>query len=117
MDVMHLGLMCGPSNGMRQVVASGAARIESGAAREHRFEAEAGDCYRVFGVGEPAVEDLDIEVLDAAGKQLAVDTSDDRWPIVKPDGPFCVFADGQYRVVVKAQRGAGSYALEIWRLR
>jgi hypothetical protein len=116
-DVLHLGLMCGPSNGMKQVVASGASRIEQGKEREHRFDALAGDCYRVFGVAEPSVEDLDVEVLDPAGKQLAVDTSDDRWPIVKPDGPFCVFADGQYRVVARAQRGAGNYALEIWRLR
>lgn len=114
---MHLGLMCGPSNGMKQVVAAQKARIEQGKEREHRFDALAGDCYRVFAVGEPSVEDLDIEVFDSAGKQLAVDTSDDRWPIVKPDGPFCVFADGQYRAVVRAQRGAGDYALEIWRLR
>jgi hypothetical protein len=116
-DAMHLGLMCGPSNGMKKVTASGSARIEKDSRKEHRFEAEAGDCYRIFAVGEPSIEDLDVEVFDSAGKKLAFDTSDDRWPIVKPDGPFCVFEHGEYRAVVSPQRGEGSYALEIWRLR
>ncbi len=102
---------------MRKVAASGSARIAKGDKREHRWDAEAGDCYRIFAVGSPDIEDLDVEVFDPAGSQIAFDTSDDRWPVVKPDGPFCVWKDGQYRAVVQAQRGEGSYAVEIWRLR
>jgi hypothetical protein len=118
LDVMRLGMMCGPSNGMKKASADKDVELPAGGgAREHRWQAEAGDCYRIFAVGEPTIEDLDIEVLDPAGKRIAFDTSDDRWPIVKPDGAFCVFQPGPYRAVVRAQRGAGKYAIEIWRLR
>lgn len=117
LDVMKLGLMCGPSNGMRKAAASEGVLAEAGKEREHRFKAESGDCYRIFTVAEPAVEDLDVEVLGPSGAKVAFDTSDDRWPIVKPDGPFCVFTEGEYRAVVRAQRGQGKYAIEIWRLR
>ena len=115
LDVMRLGLMCGPSNGMRKVAES--QDTASSDAKEHRFQAESGDCYRVFAVAEPGVEDLDVEVLSPQGARVAFDTSDDRWPVVKPDGPFCVFDPGEYRAVVRAQRGQGRYNIEIWRLR
>jgi len=110
--------MCGPSNGMRKAAeAREASLAEAGKEREHRFKAEPGDCYRIFAVAEPSIEDLDVEVFGPTGTKLAFDTSDDRWPIVKPDGPFCVFEGGEHRAVVRAQRGHGRYSIEIWRLR
>lgn len=116
-DVLRLGLMCGPSNGMRKATESRGSELSAaGKQREHRFKAEAGECYRIFAVAEPSVEDLDVEVFAPSGAKIAFDTSDDRWPIVKPDGPFCVFEAGEYRSVVRAQRGHGRYAIEIWRL-
>jgi hypothetical protein len=118
LEVLRLGLLCGPSNGMRKLSDVQQAELgDGGAGREHRFTAQAGDCYRIFAVGEPGIEYLDVEVFAPSGARVAWDTSDDRWPIVKPDGPFCVFHDGQYRAVVRAQRGSGRYAVEIWRLR
>jgi hypothetical protein len=117
LDAMRLGLMCGPSNGMRKVAAVESEVAEGGAGREHRWQARAGDCFRIFVVAHPSVEDLDVRVFDPNRRQVAFDISDDRWPIVKPDGPFCVFDPGEYRAVVRAQRGGGCYAIEIWRLR
>jgi len=117
-DVMRLGTMCGPSNGMRKVTGVPETSVsQDSPAREHRFRASAGDCYRIFAVGSPGIEDLDVEVFDAKGRRVAFDTSDDRWPVVKADGAFCVLDDGDYRAVVRAQRGSGTYAIEIWRLR
>lgn len=118
LDVTRLGLLCGPINGMKKVSDVQEAELEDGGTgREHRFAAEAGDCYRIFAVGEPSVEDLDVEVFDPSRRRVAFDTSDDRWPIVQPDRPFCVTETGEYRARVRAQRGAGRYAIEIWRLR
>ncbi len=118
LDVTRLGLMCGPSNGMKQLSDVHESRLgDAGTEREHRWTAAAGDCFRIFAVGEGTVEDLDVEVVDARGRRVAHDTTDDRWPIVAPDGPFCVFEAGAYRARVRAQRGAGSYAIQIWRLR
>lgn len=114
LDVMRLGLLCGPSNGMKK---AHEATAQAGASSEHRFPASAGDCFRVFAVGDSSVQDLDVEVLDPAGKRVAWDTSDDRWPIALPDGPFCALSEGEYRAVVRAQRGSGRYAIEVWRLR
>jgi hypothetical protein len=118
LDVLRLGVLCGPSNGMRKVSEAKQAQVaDGGAGQEHRWRAQAGDCYRIFAVGEPGIEDLDVEVFAPNGARVALDTSDDRWPIVNPDGPFCVFEEGDYRAVVRAQRGSGRYAVEIWRLR
>ncbi|MEZ4224047.1 MAG: hypothetical protein R3B13_24070 [Polyangiaceae bacterium] len=118
LDVMRLGLLCGPQNGMTKLTDTKEADVtEGGKGREHAFEAQAGDCYRIFAVAEPSVEDLDIEVLSPSGRRVAFDSSDDRWPVVKPDGPFCVTEDGVHRARVQAQRGHGRYAVEIWRLR
>jgi hypothetical protein len=114
LEVMRLGLLCGPSNGMKKAYDAEGQAVSG---MEHRFEAGAGECFRVFAVGAPSIEDLDVEVFDPSGKRLAWDTSDDRWPIVDPDGPFCTLAAGQYRAVVRAARGSGRYAVEIWRLR
>ncbi len=115
---MRLGVLCGPQNGMTKLSDAREAEVnEGGAGREHHFEAKPGDCYRVFAVAEPAVQDLDVEVLSPSKKRVAFDTSDDRWPVVRPDGPFCVTEEGQHRVRVRAQRGKGRYAIEIWRLR
>lgn len=109
--------MCGPSNGMKKLTTAKDVELTTaGAPREHRWQAEAGDCYRIFAVAEPSVEDLDVEVFDPGGKRIAFDTSDDRWPIVQPDGAFCAFVAGEYRAIVRAQRGSGKYSIEIWRL-
>ena len=117
-DVQRLALMCGPSNGMKRLSDVQVSSVaDGGQPREHKWSARSGDCFRIFAVGEPSIDDLDIEVLAPSGRRIAFDTTDDRWPIVKPDGPFCVFDDGSYRARVRAQRGSGDYAVQIWRLR
>ena len=88
-----------------------------GGRRDHRWSAKSGDCFRIFAVAEPGVRDLDVEVHGPRGSRLAFDTTDDRWPVVKPDGPLCVFDDGEYRARVSAPTGTGEYAIQIWRLR
>jgi hypothetical protein len=89
---------------------------DSGLLREHRFNVRAGECFRIFAVGEPSIEDLDIEVFGPNGRRLAFDNGDDRWPVVQPDGPFCTFETGEHQARVRVARGSGRYAIEIWRL-
>ena len=115
---MRLGLLCGPQNGMSKLTGSREAEIkDGGAGLEHPFEAKAGECFRIFAVADPSIEDLDIEVLSPTQKRVAFDTGDDRWPVVNPEGPFCVTEEGLHGARVRAQRGIGRYAIEIWRLR
>jgi hypothetical protein len=83
----------------------------------HRFAARAGECFRVFAVADPAVEDLDLELFDARGRRVAFDDGDDRWPIVEPDGPWCSFDATELSMRVTASHGGGRYAIELWKLR
>jgi hypothetical protein len=83
---------------------------------EHQFSARAGECFRVFAVAEPAVPDLAIEVRDPRGLPVGSDHNSDRFPIVNPDGPFCLFDAGAYKLRVHARKGRGQYALQLWRL-
>jgi hypothetical protein len=117
LDVGRLGEACGPPNGMTKTKSfDGEVRADAGVPG-HRFAARAGECFRVFAVADPAVEDLDLELFDAQGRRVAFDEGDDRWPIVKPDGPWCSFDAGELSIRVTASHGAGRYALEVWKLR
>jgi hypothetical protein len=118
LDVERLSEACGPSNGMVKVKGfAGELRADAGPAPVHRFAARAGECFRVFAVADPAIEDLDLELFDARGRRVAFDEGDDRWPIVEPDGPFCGFDAGEQSISVTASHGAGRYAIELWKLR
>jgi hypothetical protein len=118
-DVTRLALLCGPANGMHQLtkkpfegsVAEGSAGVAE------TFEAKRGECYRVFAAAEPGVADLDVAVRSSRGFSVAADHSEDSWPIVQPDRPFCPLADDRYTVEVSAHRGRGRFAAEVWALR
>jgi hypothetical protein len=116
-DVERFGRACGAPNRMRRRLEPIEGSVaEGGKPAEHRFRVRRGGCYRVFAVAEPFVRDLDVEVLTVGGRRVAQDTGEDRWPIVEPDRPFCAFEAGEYRAVVRAQRGTGRYALAIHEL-
>jgi len=114
LDVMRLGLMCGPSNGMHRVPAAelrrdgGAGRIELG------FRASAGECFRLLVVGGAGIGRVEAALLDAQGKPVAKQTGRRRWTMVGLDGPICVNRSGRYRATVDAKRGP--LAVELWEL-
>jgi hypothetical protein len=114
-DVTRLAARCGPENGMVPV---GAIVVGDAvdAPEEHRLEAKAGDCFRIFAVADAFVTDLGLEVMNPRGKAMTSDRNGDRWPIVNPDGPLCVFEAGSYTVRVRALSGRGRYAMQAWRL-
>lgn len=114
-DVTRLALLCGPENGMK-IVGSTITADASDIPIEHPLEAKPGECFRVFAVAAPQVTDLAIEVRDPKGVPVASDHNNDRWPILNPDGPFCLLDGGKHTVRVHARQGRGSYALQIWRL-
>lgn len=116
-DVTRLAMVCGPENGMTR--ASELLRgsiIEDGTASTHPFEAKRGECYRVFSVGGGDIGDLDVTVKSSRGSRLAADDTQDNWPIVEPDRPFCTFDDDTFVIEVTSEKGSGPYALEVWKL-
>jgi hypothetical protein len=86
------------------------------AAEDHRLDADAGDCLRIFAVADALVSDLGVEVIGPRGNAITWDRNGDRWPILNPDGPFCLFDAGTYTVRVRALQGKGRYAMQVWRL-
>lgn len=117
-DVTRLALLCGPPNGMRPVsdeLFEG--KVEQGGAPStHRFPARRGECYRIFAVADAGVADLDVAVRSSRGSRLARDHSEDRWPVVHPERPFCTFDDDTFAVHLGARRGTGRYAAQVWKL-
>jgi hypothetical protein len=117
LDVERLGQACGPPNGMVKIASfTGELAPDAGPPREHRHSAREGECFRVFAVADPKILDLDVEIFDPSRKRVAFDDGDDRWPIVKPDGPFCVYEAGEYSIRVQAPHGGGRYVLDLWKL-
>jgi hypothetical protein len=78
------------------------------------LHAEAGHCYRVYGLSEDALQDLDIAIVDSAGKAAAEDGSDSPDAVVLEDGAVCFTQTDDVKVNVAAGSGAGKYAVEIW---
>jgi hypothetical protein len=114
-DVTRLGLLCGPANGMKPLGAMLTGEATDNAV-EHPLEVRQGDCFRIFAVADSTVSDLAVVVRDPKGGPVASDHNNDRWPILNPDGPFCLVDAGKYAVEVRARQGRGRYALQIWRL-
>ncbi|XXT24267.1 hypothetical protein WME94_22280 [Sorangium sp. So ce429] len=118
-DVTRLSLLCGPENGMRRLsprpiegqVAEGGAIVTA------PLQAVRGACYRVFAVGGPGVLNLDVAVRSSRGAMIASDGTEDAWPIVQPDRPFCPLEDDDATVEISARRGGGRFAAEVWVLK
>ena len=78
------------------------------------WKARRGHCYRVYGVGAPAIKNLDLLVLDSAGAALGQDGTDDRAPVVLDAGAACFNDDDDAALVVSVGDGEGPFAVEIW---
>jgi len=79
-----------------------------------KLHAESGHCYRVYGLSEAALQDLDIAIMDSAGKACAEDGSDSPDAVVLEDGMVCFTATDDVLVNVAAGSGAGKYVVQIW---
>jgi hypothetical protein len=78
------------------------------------LHAEANHCYRVYGLSEDALQDLDIAIIDSAGKSCGEDGSDSPDAVVLEDGEICFTQTDDVQVNVAAGSGSGKYAVEIW---
>lgn len=78
------------------------------------LHAESGHCYRVFGLSENALQDLDIAMMDSAGKECAEDGSDSPDAVLLEDGAVCFTATDDVNLNVAAGSGSGKYAVQIW---
>ena len=113
-DLAALAESCAAPAGMHEIAAHVGAEQRAGDSPERLAFRAARGCYRVFAVGGPGVDDLDVAVYDGNGRLAAGDVSRDRWPIVPPRGPRCIEEEGAYTVAVSVAHGRGDYVLSIW---
>lgn len=117
-DVTRIGLLCGPSNGMRRKTKQAIV----GLVGEHEppvvtsIQSARGACYRIFAAADAQVSELDVTVRSSRDVGVAADHGAGRLAIVQPDRPFCTFADETFTVEVSARRGSGRFAAEVWAL-
>ena len=57
---------------------------------------------------------MDLAMLDPNKNVVGHDTNEDAFPMLNPDGPFCLTRPGEYTVLVSVEKGAGHYALQVW---
>jgi hypothetical protein len=114
-DLAQMTSLCGPPNAMKPVtgVIRGNQSNREPIAR-FTFRGEIGRCYRIFSASERGVFDMDMAMLDPEKNVVGHDTNEDAFPMLNPDGPFCLTRPGVYTVLVSVEKGAGSYALQVW---
>ena len=114
-DLAQMTSLCGPPNSMKPVtgVIRGSQAHQEAIAR-FTFHGEMGRCYRIFSASDRGVKDMDMAMLDPDKNVVGHDTNEDAFPMLNPDGPFCLTRPGVYTVLVSVEKGAGSYALQVW---
>ena len=114
-DLAQMTSLCGPPNSMKPVtgVIHGSQAHQEAIAR-FTFRGEMGRCYRIFSASDRGVHDMDMAMLDPDKNVVGHDTNEDAFPMLNPDGPFCLTRPGVYTVLVSVEKGAGSYALQVW---
>lgn len=115
-DVVRLGTSCGPSTGMQRVGEVPHEGVLSGGGPPLGLPVRlrAGRCYRLFAVGEPALEELSVELRSSRGTTLARDRSTGRVVVLQPEGPICAAGYDDAMLLISARRGSGRFALELW---
>jgi hypothetical protein len=116
-DLAAITSRCGPPLGMVPVGAPMVDELAAGAPlHEYGVDVEPGACYRIFAIGGRGVDDLDTGLKDPAGEWVSKDILDDAFPILNPNGPFCVRQGGRHKLLVAVAKGSGKYAVQLWKV-
>lgn len=114
-DVMKLGLLCGPSNGMVERPERYDGLIdETGAEGRHVLRVRRDECFRAVASSEAAVDDLEMEIRETAGDSRALTNLDAHWAVAPENAPLCVKHDGSLELRVRTHGGRGRYVLRLW---
>lgn len=115
-DVLQLGILCGPSNGMRQVKPS-AKPLKGETGTLYTWLARPKDCYRLFAVAPPGSSRLAVDVQSPRHRSLVELSTGRRWLVVNPEAPLCVRHAGRFRAKVWVEHASARPQVQLWRLR
>lgn len=114
-DVAAMAKGCADVTKMTKVGATLNGQLsDKGAPVTFPLTAQAGKCYRVYGISQSTMQDFDLVIVDSAGGLAAQDTTDDVSPVLVEDGKVCFKAADASTIRASAGAGAGSFALEVW---
>jgi len=116
-DVLRLGMSCGPSNGLTLIGSMTGAVDEARAPALYQWDAERHDCFRLFAVAAEPVEDLEVEIVFVAphAERVSLTNQNRRWAVVDEDGPFCAPHAGTYEARFSTHGGHGRLAAAVWK--
>ena len=116
-DVLAVGEACGKVFGLKPIGAAFVRNLseQDGWRKQYEFDFQKGSCYRVLGVGDAGIHDLDVGIKDSHGKDLAVDGQHGPVAVVNPRGPYCATMTETVVIYAKVEKGAGRYGLWVWK--
>jgi hypothetical protein len=79
--------------------------------------ADPAGCIRVAAVAERGLAELELRILDPDGGSHAVRALRGPLALLGPEGPVCFDRAGRYRVELRALRGSGRVAVNVWTAR
>lgn len=114
-DVTAMGTGCVPTmHQVGQPTSGEGVASTSSMLKQIPFSAHANHCYRVFGLAQGSVKDLDIAVTDSAGKACGEDLNDNNDAIVLEDASICFKVDDNVNINVAVATGSGKWTVEVW---
>jgi hypothetical protein len=114
-DVLRLGLACGPVTGLTRYARANGIVDESGPPVVLRWKAERKDCFRLFAVAGTPVDDLEVEIVGPRGSRVSLTNQSRRWVVVGEDGPFCAPDAGAFEARVSTHGGRAPVSAAVWR--
>jgi hypothetical protein len=114
-DVDAMAKGCADTTKMKKVGDTLAGEVrESAPPVLFAFGAQAGKCYRIYGISQSTMQDFDVSWVDSAGALVAQDTTDDVSPVIAEDGKICFKVSDTTAIRATAGAGAGKFALQVW---
>ncbi|HTB77260.1 MAG TPA: hypothetical protein VK762_28645 [Polyangiaceae bacterium] len=107
---------CGASTGALQYVKPAIGHLHHKQQRRDTFVVpiQGGLCYRVFGVGDSTINDLDI-LIEQRGSLVGDDKTNGPVAIIESEKAWCMERDGVYNFLVQVHgEGQGHYVFGIW---
>jgi hypothetical protein len=86
--------------------------LAQGERLELAFSLPKAGCVRAIAVAAPELGDVELELVDGAGRAHGRGELDARFELIGARGPICVEA-GEHRAIATARRGAGRVRLEV----
>ncbi|HVW28973.1 MAG TPA: hypothetical protein VHC69_26595 [Polyangiaceae bacterium] len=114
-DVVRLGTACGPVSGLTELAKTSGRVDEAGRGPTLRWDADRGDCFRLFAVAAEPVEALKVDVKSAVSTSSLHADARRRWAVLGEDGPFCAGRAGHFEASFTTHAGSGELFAAVWR--